>query len=66
MIFPELITFLPQADIPLSCVTAYLSQSDTHQILFMEFSEGVNFFSVYIQFRIYIFPECVLLTYFFR
>lgn len=41
-IFPEPITFLPQADIPLSGVTAYLSQSDTHQILFMEFSECVN------------------------
>ncbi len=36
-IFPEPIKNLPEADIPLAGVTAHLSQSDTHQILFMEF-----------------------------
>jgi quercetin dioxygenase-like cupin family protein len=33
---------LPKADVPLDGVTAYLSQSDTHQMLFMEFAEDVN------------------------
>jgi len=41
-IFPEPITGLPQADIPFSGVTAYLSQADTHQIIFMRFSEDVE------------------------
>ena len=38
-IFPEPIRNLPQADIPLSGIKAYLSQAENHQILFMEFSE---------------------------
>jgi hypothetical protein len=37
-LFPEPILQLPQADIPVQGVTAYLSQSDTHQVIFMEFS----------------------------
>ena len=41
-IFPGPIKKLPLADIPLRGLTAYLSQSKTHQILFMEFSEDVN------------------------
>ena len=41
-VFPETIRNLPQADIPLDGVTAYLSQSDTHQILFMEFEKDVE------------------------
>ncbi|MFC1792399.1 cupin domain-containing protein [Planctomycetota bacterium] len=41
-VFPEPIRRLPQADIPLSGVKAYLSQSDDHQILFMEFDEDVE------------------------
>ena len=41
-VFPEPIKSLPEADIPLAGVTAHLSQSDTHQILFMEFKENVN------------------------
>ena len=41
-IFPEPIRNLPQADIPLSGLKAYLSQADNHQILFMEFSEDVE------------------------
>lgn len=41
-IFPEPILNLPQADIPIKGVNAYLSQSDNHQIIFMEFSEDVD------------------------
>ena len=36
-IFPEPIRNLPQADMPFDGITAYLSQADNHQILFMEF-----------------------------
>ena len=41
-IFPEPIRNLPEADIPLSGLKAYLSQSVDHQILFMEFDEDVE------------------------
>jgi quercetin dioxygenase-like cupin family protein len=41
-VFPQPIRNLPQADIPLEGVTAYLSQSDTHQILFMEFARDAD------------------------
>ena len=41
-IFPEPIQKLPKADIPLEGVTAFLSQAETHQILFMQFSEDAN------------------------
>ena len=41
-IFSEPITCLPQADIPLRGVTAYLSQGENHQIIFMEFAEDVD------------------------
>ncbi len=41
-IFPEPIANLPQADIPISGVNAFLSQSENHQIIFMEFSEDVD------------------------
>lgn len=41
-IFPEPITGLPGADIPLEGLKAYLSQSDTHQIIFMEFEKDVE------------------------
>ena len=41
-IFPEPIRNLPQADIPFDGITAYLSQAQNHQILFMEFSEDVE------------------------
>lgn len=40
--FPEPIRNLPKAAIPLDGVTAYLSQSDTHQILFMEFEKDAD------------------------
>ena len=38
-IFPEPIQTLPKADIPLEGCIAFLSQSETHQILFMQFDE---------------------------
>ena len=41
-IFPEPIRGLPQADIPLSGIKAYLSQSENHQIVFMEFTEDAE------------------------
>ncbi len=41
-IFPEPILNLPEADIPLKGVKAYLSQAEGHQIIFMEFSEDVE------------------------
>jgi quercetin dioxygenase-like cupin family protein len=41
-IFPEPICRLPQADIPVPGITAYLSQSDTHQIIFMEFNQDAE------------------------
>jgi quercetin dioxygenase-like cupin family protein len=41
-IFPDPIKNLPKADIPLNGLTAYLSQSETHQILFMQFEEGIE------------------------
>ena len=41
-LFPKAITRLPQADVPLGGVRAYLSQSDDHQILFMEFERDVK------------------------
>lgn len=40
--FPEPIIKLPQAVIPLEGVTAFLSQSPDHQIVFMEFAEDVD------------------------
>lgn len=41
-IFPEPILNLPQADIPINGLIAYLSQSNNHQILFMEFEEDIE------------------------
>ena len=41
-IFPEPIQMLPKADIPLDGCIAFLSQSETHQILFMQFEEDVE------------------------
>lgn len=41
-VFPEPIRCLPQAEIPLSGLSAYVSQSDNHQILFMNFDEDVE------------------------
>ena len=41
-VFPDPIRNLPEADIPLSGLKAYLSQSDNHQILFMKFVEDAE------------------------
>ncbi len=41
-IFPEPIRNLPEADIPLIGVKAFLSQAESHQIIFMEFEEDVD------------------------
>ena len=41
-LFPEVIRRLPRAEIPLEGVTAYISQADDHQILFMEFDRDVE------------------------
>ncbi len=41
-IYPEPIRDLPEADIPLDGIKAYLSQSDSHQIIFMEFEKDVD------------------------
>jgi len=41
-IFPTPITALPEADIPLDGVTAYLSQANSHQTLFMQFERDVD------------------------
>ena len=41
-IFPKPIRNLPEAVIPIEGIKAYLSQSDTHQIIFMEFEKDVD------------------------
>jgi hypothetical protein len=40
--FPKPITEMPEADVPIKGIKAYLSQGSDHQILFMEFSEDVD------------------------
>ncbi|NOY59517.1 MAG: VOC family protein [Calditrichaeota bacterium] len=40
--FPEIIKGLPEADIPVDGVSAYISQGDLHQILFMEFENDIE------------------------
>lgn len=42
VIFPEPIFRLPEADIPLDGIKAYLSQGEDHQIIFMEFEKDVE------------------------
>jgi len=41
-IFPDPIRNLPEADIPLEGIKAYLSKAETHQIIFMEFENDVG------------------------
>lgn len=41
-IFPKPIIDLPEANIPINGIKAFLSQGANHQILFMEFSEDVE------------------------
>lgn len=40
--FPPDVIGLPEADIPLEGITAYLSQGSEHQIIFMQFDEDVE------------------------
>jgi hypothetical protein len=44
-IFPEPISNLPEADIPLNGIKAFLSQAENHQIIFMEFDTTVRLIS---------------------
>ena len=41
-IFPAPIEKFPQADIPIDGVTAYLSQAENHQIIFMHFEKDID------------------------
>ena len=41
-VFSEPIYNLPEADIPVKGIKAYLSQGLNHQVIFMEFSEEVD------------------------
>jgi hypothetical protein len=41
-IFPGPIRDLPEADIPLAGVTAFLSQSADHQVIFMQFEHDAD------------------------
>ena len=41
-IFPEPVLKLPKADIPIKGCSAYLSQGEGHQVIFMEFSEDAD------------------------
>jgi quercetin dioxygenase-like cupin family protein len=41
-IFPEPVLKLPEADIPLDGVKAFLSQGNDHQIIFMEFNKDID------------------------
>jgi mannose-6-phosphate isomerase-like protein (cupin superfamily) len=41
-LFPEPIRNLPEADIPLDGIKAYLSQAKDHQLIFMEFDEDAD------------------------
>lgn len=40
-LFPEPIRNLPETDIPLEGIQAYLSQSPDHQLIFMQFEKDV-------------------------
>jgi quercetin dioxygenase-like cupin family protein len=41
-IFPKPITSLPEAEVPIKGIIAFLSQGLNHQIVFMQFSEDVD------------------------
>ena len=41
-IFPDPIRNLPEADIPLDGIKAYLSQAKDHQLIFMQFEKDVD------------------------
>ena len=41
-IFPEPIRNLPEADIPIDGIKAYLSQAPDHQLIFMQFEKDAD------------------------
>lgn len=41
-IFPDPIRNLPEADIPIDGIKAYLSQANDHQLIFMQFEKDVD------------------------
>ena len=41
-IFPDPISNLPEADIPISGIRAYLSQAENHQLIFMQFEKDAD------------------------
>ena len=41
-IFPDPIRKLPAADIPIDGISAYLSQGENHQLVFMQFENDVD------------------------
>jgi quercetin dioxygenase-like cupin family protein len=41
-VFPPPVLRLPQADVPIEGVKAYLSQAENHQVIFMSFSKRVE------------------------
>lgn len=41
-IFPDPIMKLPEADIPIEGIKAYLSQAENHQLIFMQFEKDVD------------------------
>ena len=42
-IFPDPIRNLPEADIPIDGIKAYLSQGANHQLIFMQFEKDADF-----------------------
>jgi len=42
VLFPDIITQLPRADIPVEGVTSYLLQCADHQVIFMSFEKDVE------------------------
>ena len=40
--FPEMITGLPEADVPVAGVRAWISQAEDHQILFLDIEAGAD------------------------
>ncbi len=41
-IFPDPVLLLPEAEIPIDGVKAYLSQAENHQIIFMQFEKDAD------------------------
>jgi hypothetical protein len=41
-VFPQPIRDLPEAEIPIEGITAFLSQGENHQIIFMKFTKDVD------------------------